>query len=617
MFTLGGVTYGLLNPFYFILAPLALGGLLYAYRRGGRGRELVVSTVMILKRLRRETRARKKIMPPLRFFLELLLLLLLITAASGLYKKGFKENYAVVIDNSFSMNAHSPSEINRSLMDIAKRDAQTFIGSLPFGSGVEVFVTTPTLHSASDGVIGRDKAVSLSNNIEAEFGPDNIDSALNRVSFNDSYQRIAIFSDMAPQNPSSDSRFLFRGSSDLVVRTQNIALLDAKVVSVDSESKIAKVTAKLAAFTKDSFTTKIRLELFESSDGSKEATLIKEEELVIPAGAVRDLSYRVPQSFAYQISISTSDKKFDSITQDNQAFLTNSTQRNRVVLVGAISPKILGLDKIKNFEFSWIKPEEYLGKTNSEEIYIFHNFVPSELPSQSSLFVNPLENGDFFEVGQEYITKNEDPLEITSWQEADALTSYLNLPTLKLKTLRPLKAKKGSIQVIGSNKGTVLLSLSNQESSFVVTGFELFPFRGKEAPLLSILTLNTLKWLSGSELKSGYERIPFKVDAAKIKSIIRGGNFGGETINSISSPGLYLLSESKDSLIATNYFSESESDTISDKKFIVPSNKESSSFNESAFGNYVFEIVLIALFLILVEMLFSFRNLIGKARRTV
>src|SRR5262245_18825627 len=103
-------SFGFMYPAMLVAIPLAIAGLIYAYRQRGRGARTPVASILLLKALQKRSLAPRKFVPPLRFWLELLMLALLISGAAGLYREREGASYAVIIDNSFSMRAISPRD---------------------------------------------------------------------------------------------------------------------------------------------------------------------------------------------------------------------------------------------------------------------------------------------------------------------------------------------------------------------------------------------------------------------------------------------------------------------------------------------------------------------------
>src|SRR5438045_1976282 len=98
-----GTQFTVLNPLALALFPVAGAFLVYAYRRKGRSHIVQVPTLLLLASFKSAARARKRFLPPFRFFLELFLFLLLLFGAAELFRIGPKKRVAVLLDNSLSM----------------------------------------------------------------------------------------------------------------------------------------------------------------------------------------------------------------------------------------------------------------------------------------------------------------------------------------------------------------------------------------------------------------------------------------------------------------------------------------------------------------------------------
>ncbi|MCB0311514.1 MAG: BatA domain-containing protein, partial [Bdellovibrionales bacterium] len=146
MMELFGATYGLALPAMMLLAPLALAVLVYSYMRRGRGKPIVVASLMLLKQLKSVSAARRKFSPPLRFFFELLLLILLILALSAPFRLPHTKDLAVLIDNSLSMSATGLTVMpDQSFLEVGKETVKSYLSGLSGEFGVKVYVTSPKL----------------------------------------------------------------------------------------------------------------------------------------------------------------------------------------------------------------------------------------------------------------------------------------------------------------------------------------------------------------------------------------------------------------------------------------------------------------------------------------
>ena len=221
-----------------------------------------------------------------------------------------------------------------------------------------------------------------------------------------------------------------------------------------------------------------------------------------------------------------------------------------------------------------------LSGSNSLAGILFYKSAPQRLPGIHSLFVLPPTDTSLFEVLPAVANAN-----ITDWEDGSPLTSYANLRLLTPSSVLPLQIPSWGNEVIESTAGTVLFAGNKGGKRYAVMGFELFPFEGRDSPLTTILTLNSLKWISGSDLARNYIRphtqwmLPTRINgitsiAGEAVQITHSAN---QRLANLSTPGLYSLlagsnaaAVNDSSFIAVNFFDESESNTISASSVIEP-----------------------------------------------
>jgi hypothetical protein len=107
----------------------------------------------------------------------------------------------------------------------------------------------------------------------------------------------------------------------------------------------------------------------------------------------------------------------------------------------------------------------------------------------------------------------------------------------------------------------------------VKVGFELFPFEGKRSPAVSILTLNLLKWITGSGLSAGFVPVGEVVPGVRDGLVLQqfDGLQGRNTIDGIGAvlhvPGLF---RAESQIVAGNFFSVEESNLRESAPLLIP-----------------------------------------------
>ncbi len=605
--------FGILSPVYLLLIPAVLGGLLYAYRKGGRGKEVMVSTLLIFKKLTAPPRTRQKFWPPLRFFIELILLIALSLAAAGLFQEGFKNRYGIIIDNSFSMFARNKNGERH--IDIAKRDAKTFLGSLSFGEGAKVCQTSPSLSCLSNDVVDSGRAMDLIDSIEVAYGEDEIDQAVTSLLSDPSVDKVIVISDKPPATQDKpNSRVLVKSSSDLVEPLPNVAISSVRVDKLENEKTI-KIGIAVAAFGLETASLDVQVDSIEIINGEMNTSAGPKRAISIAGGGVGQAEFSLPEALGYSITLLFPERaSWNSVSEDDRAFIAPKVSRGGGVLVSQFTTKELGLDRISTFSFKNFKPEDPNLVINGSDFVIYHNVSTSELPDTNALYVNPLSDGPFFELIKKE-TENNERVEVTSWDETNPITSYLKLSLLNFTEVNALKGKLGSNAVVTTNIGPAVLGLEQNGKRYAAVGFEILPFKGNSSPILSILTLNVLKWISGRGISAGYEEVP-SVLAKEDVNLIASHN--GDSLpkdGMVMKPDIFLRADNTAS--AFNFFSEGESDTYTEKRFVIApdlSSKNVEASNSRILGPaIVLAALLLCLFDVLLHLIRNYKRRSARA----
>lgn len=594
-------------PAFLILIPAVLVGLFYAYRRGGKGRELVVATVFLLRKLASTPKTRSKFWPPPRFFFELLGLCILSLAAAGLISGKFQANHIVLIDNSLSMASKVSGLDNSRLLDVAKRDATTFISGLGLDNGVRICSVSPELNCLTEGYVGRGEALDYLDEIEIGYSEDRIEEMISNLLMEPGSPQIRVFSDKMPSNNVSDeSRVKIGTSKDLVKTYQNVAMVGAEI-EPGKKTNSFKIELSIAGFIEQEVEGKISIESVEYLSGSYSFNPLTQKSINLKPNSIEKVVFEVPRSRAYKAIVSLRKPyPYDSILEDNTAYLVPTITTGKALLVSNFGVAELGLGKITNISFEQRAPEAGLDNIDDFDFIVFHGVVPQDLPAKNSLLIDAQIDSDFYtaKASSDEVSKIS---EVTSWDEINPITAYIKLPLLKFNKVTPLTPRAGGKLIINSSAGGILVSSEDSSERYVATGFELLPYVGNKNPVLSILTLNIFKWLSGRAVSVGFVSSPLILSprVTDVRDILVGSSLPRE--QKIFQPGIYEVSEdSADSFIAVNFFAETESDKLTTQKMIVPGslNEAAESYEDS--NALVSQMVLWIILALIVDLLFQF-----------
>ena len=560
-------------------AFFSIGILLFAYRKHAQKNPLIVSSNFFLKQLSIKKIKNKKIKLPLRFFLEALAFLLLTLSLLQLALIKERDLYALVIDNSFSMRA---LETNGTRLSLAKERAALWLDALPAGAYIEIFRSSPNISPISDKKYRKAAAKRALSSILPTYFPDALGKDL-KLFDRGKYKDIFIVSDkQGLGNELNQVKTI--GSS-----RENVFIISSRIESGEIFLSVGLSSNKMRVIEVVAYNETLngqvigREKFFFQANETSEVSLKPNidtpgNDIIGPSVIRLELK---PTSFS------------DAIASDNTAWLSTLNVRKKGILL--VTPQnsenALGLEKLKQVKTQLINAKDYQALNSSQlsaySLIIFHLFVPPELPNIPILFVIPKNSSKLFKV----IDKQES-IQISSWLETHPLMTYLNVPLISPPSSISFRSSELLTEVISSEFGALLVSEQQGENRFVVCGFELFPYEGKDTPSVSVLTVNIIKWLQdkkqlSAQRKTGELYFP-ETDFKEIIDTPEGRTYelGSATERKsllLESPGIYIsqITESnKLDLFPVNIANESESSTFSQSFFSLP-NFSNTTFEKS------------------------------------
>ncbi|NLF24695.1 MAG: VWA domain-containing protein [Deltaproteobacteria bacterium] len=635
-----GTNYGFLFPYALAAAPVLLGVLIFAYLKRGQGVRVPVATLLILRNLQRHSATRKKFVPPFRFFYELLLLTLLLIGAAGFFKEGEHEQVAILIDNSFSMAARNPTDPATTILENAGSQATRILHSLSGQDKVELFTSAPGLRSITEGLVDPATAARHLSDLRLSYTGDNLEGALARISANPNFKRIVVLTGRPVhkklgaqhEQQNLDTRVDLQSliSDQMRPLMQNAAISAVHLLRSQASKAGYELTAQVEAYTSQPLDVLVTLEAAASPQNPERLRNVSEMRLRLQAASTEKLVFKdLPKGLAaFKLSLraEAGATKLDLIKEDNQAWVTPETETGEVILIGDFGPQALGLNNLRALSFQHMRATEYeSGLADNLEpapqMLIFHHYLPSKLPTHNSLFVLPHSGNHTIPVLPEVQSA-----QLTRWQAHHPILSYLNLTPLTLKKIRPLGLPAWGEELVSSDAGPLVIAGEQLAHRYVAVGFEIFPYVGIRAPILSIFTLNALNWISGGGLKSGYQNAGsvIKLPLGTVSARYVGGSeiyraptdmeAGSRPEAALPVNGLVQIVQenSKIGLIAVNYFDAQESNLLAAAPLQQPA---SHSTRTEDLQKYLWtkRLAMVALALCILELIFLFAPFAGRA----
>ena len=614
--------FGAVIPALLLALPAAAALLLYVYRRGGSGREVRVATVLLLKKISRPVFAPRKIRLPPRFFLELLIACLIGAAAAGLYLKGEGGRKIILLDNSLSMAAQlAVGSQSESRLESAKTEAEKLLSDLPLGAEVSVFVTSPGLSNASQGFVSKEEARRIISGTRAVYAADNIRSSIDRLLASGEGVPLTVLTDQRIRVEAGTP--LFSAPTLMTTPLSNVAISSLRLVE-GSRNDSLSVVAGFDAYVPDSersSTAAIPLtvtlqELSFSADlkGVPLAREIKAKKGYITPGETLEIRFdeipRSGQAFRIQLSLGVASS-LNTLRLDDEVYFLPRETKGAPLFVSDLSSKQLGVSGLKGGAPRVITPDELSASsvTSATPFVVLHRFVPQKLPAVPLLAIVPPADSAVFPSRSEAT-----PSQITRWLEGHPINRYLQFGALKLKEQTVLSVPGWAQEIVSSTHGPLIYAGELEGRRVVVSGLELLPFEGKKSPLLSILTLNIFKWLSGEGnegvFSSPYGRVHLPDGTTSVRmSSGAPASLLAPTIAMPEEPSILIAEEATAASIvdAVNFFDPTESDTANAPPIDVAIAARETL--EAASRSLVEPLAVFALVLLLMEsLLWLFKN---------
>ncbi len=576
--------------------------LVFAYLRRREARAITVSSLLILKHLTRKVSRRRRFKPPLTFFLELLALLLLAAAAAAPLLRGAEKNFALIIDTTMSMAASSEQG---SRIELARRRISEWLTIEDERTArYTVYSSAPLLTQQGEQGLSAREAIALTQQLTPTITSDSLDSQALELAQSGEFDTVVIISDRQWVKENSPAREMNGGETEILALpvgtpVANLFISQFTVGSpgLDTASLSAEVTVSQAGPPTQSPATTNATVVLERVDGvSAPPIQIGSIAVTVNSDSPRLVVFPLPTDLprgAFLRSRLIVDSKSNALAEDDIAWATNDRRGTQSWLL--IRPEAnhdsLGLEKVGPVSISALSPEEY-ARLSTEELksfalLIFDRTSPVVPPQNSTLLIVPPERNSLFPT--EGIAENP---EITSWIEDHQITSYLKLPLLDVQTAvifrHPLAPWVKA--VVNAEAGPIVVAGESQGFRFAATGFQLLPFEGLKTPVVSVLTLNLLGWLTSDQAfsPSYITGASVRLDSAKTwiirkpDGVIEQLEETGEHSRTITleKPGVYGLTgisgKTRDSItqtertIVANVFLPEESETIIPQDLILP-----------------------------------------------
>jgi len=523
---------GLLNPGALVFLAL-VPALVLAYLARERSSRVTVSSVLAFRALRALGQKRFAGRPRFdwRFFLELLVLTLAVLAMAGPYVVRRENPIAVVLDNSAQMKAQTASGGSR--FDKAKKELDAMLAAMPGESAVSVYLTSPEPHRVNAAPLSIAAARSAVRDAQATDAPADNGALVNLLTelSSDSHYAKVIFAGARALAPPVPPGITAITVGDPI---ENFAIGSFVLRRESFGSQALRASVTVANFSTAPKTLKVAI----TADGK---SLASAESNVRPGEtAALDFPSLAPAA-VYQAVLAPSD----GFSLDNVAYATSASVKSVSILFVSPTPDdAKGLGSIPGVSVTTVAPDAFSpGELASADLAIFEYSVPKEMPSVNALLVMPPPGDPVFD----FDTVQVRAAQVTAWRATDPLAYSVNFRLLNPGAGEAFGVHPWMAPVVEGRQGALVLRGERDGHRFVASGFNLFPYLGRQNLPMSILTLNILGYLAGVGANSGGYRTgqPWLVPAGIESVILPSGQTvaakPGTLFDDTASLGVYKL----------------------------------------------------------------------------
>lgn len=523
---------GLLNPGALVFLAL-VPALVLAYLARERSSRVTVSSVLAFRALRALGQKRFAGRPRFdwRFFLELLVLTLAVLAMAGPYVVRRENPIAVVLDNSAQMKAQTASGGSR--FDKAKKELDAMLAAMPGESAVSVYLTSPEPHRLNAAPLSIAAARSAVRDAQATDAPTDNGALVNLLTelSSDSHYAKVIFAGARALAPPVPPGITAITVGDPI---ENFAIGSFVLRRESFGSQALRASVTVANFSTAPKTLKVAI----TADGK---SLASAESNVRPGEtAALDFPSLAPAA-VYQAVLAPSD----GFSLDNVAYATSASVKSVSILFVSPTPDdAKGLGSIPGVSVTTVAPDAFSpGELASADLAIFEYSVPKEMPSVNALLVMPPPGDPVFH----FDTVQVRAAQVTAWRATDPLAYSVNFRLLNPGAGEAFGVHPWMAPVVDGRQGALVLRGERDGHRFVASGFNLFPYLGRQNLPMSILTLNILGYLAGVGANSGGYRTgqPWLVPAGIESVILPSGQTvaakPGTLFDDTASLGVYKL----------------------------------------------------------------------------
>ena len=444
-------------------------------------------------------RWRKNLLLPLQI-LFMLIVVLALTRPAWKMQSQLGKHTILVIDCSASMQTIDHDQPSQSRFEAAKTTAMKLVDSLSSDERVMLIAagTKPDIKATftadklklrdviselriTDAAVELNSALELaSSSAQGLEGSEIIVLSDNTVKLSNTETREGLLSKWGEDRPSI--RFLTFGN-----RNFNVAITQFSVIRDDNNSTKYQAFVELRNFSE----IVLRPFIYLSIEGHN----IASDVVNLQPGERRGITLSFDDKGFDMHALKVELDVKDDLKVDNFAYtILHKLEKLKVLLVSDERNRYLqnAILTNPNVQLRQLKPNQYLA-TASDDIVIFYNTVPKEIPDGNAIFINPKSGLPFMPVAIE-----KGPISIISQNERHPVMRFVDLINLEVRIGLEYDLPDWGIPLVETT-GSPLIWLGEQlNRKGIIFSFDAFDLKTSKFALsyaCPILIANCLNWL--------------------------------------------------------------------------------------------------------------------------
>jgi Ca-activated chloride channel family protein len=566
------------------LYPLGLAGLIaipiivLLYILKEKREKRVVSSLILWQQVIMDMHARtpwQKLRKNLLMFLQIFAALLIVLALAGLsfqFINTPNKSVILVIDCSLSM---SSSDIKPSRIEMAKKDAVEYVGSLPKNSQLTVVT------------VANEANVLLLSSTSKDDAVKSIQSIKHVNSFTDHMKAEELLLSLKKQNPSAE--LVLFGDEPIRVGNETVQFSSYKIennntalVRFTHTRSNERITAMSVVRNQGDSDREIAVSLY--GDGG----FLDSQRISLPANQTKTIWWqKIPPTISTLHCVI--DTK-DYLETDNNAYdIIHSSKPVKVLLVTEGNFFIeRALSLIDGVELVRALPDN-TADYSGYDLYILDGYVPKRLPEDGNIVIfSPPENEHFL-VGGWMDTPEFYPA-------THSIFEYLESITFSIGRTRIIEKPVWAETILEANQNPIIMDGQIENTRLLIFGFNLYetdlPLK-PEFPILMSNIINEYTRGIGTEITdiTTYDSIQFRLhpEAVSVKVITPDGGtvsiappMPPEPFTKTETPGIYQLQQKTPGDTINGFFAVNLPD-----EWLMENRRSNTAAAEADTANYI------------------------------